>query len=121
MPWLRDQLWTQGYIWGFKAFRNLVLYLGRFQFAPETMPADFLSLPQRVVDEIVEIGSKLIPEVPEENICGLYPIDANLLTLPWNSEESSEDEAEAFWGHCPLVDSKWNIYIYIYIYIYISF
>jgi len=62
-----------------------------------------LPIPQRVVEEVVEIGSELFPDVAEDNIHGLYLEDDEIPPLPLNSEESFEDEDEAARGICPLI------------------
>jgi hypothetical protein len=75
-PCLKDQTWTQGFHWGFEAFKTLVRFLlGRWEFDPETMDVNFLPVPQDAVDELAEVGAELFPDVPKDNIHWNYPKD----------------------------------------------
>lgn len=92
VPWQWDQVWTQGFHWGFESFRTLVLQPKRWQIDQENCGCNFLTIPQIVVDEEVEIRAELFPDVGEDNIHGLYPEDVKIPQLPPNLEESLEDE-----------------------------
>lgn len=50
---------------------------------------------------MVEIRSKLSPDIVEDKIHGLYPEDGEIPLFPSTSEESSEDEDEAARGTAP--------------------
>jgi hypothetical protein len=84
-PYLQDQVWTQGFHWGFESFRTLVQYLRRSQFDLEIVDVNFLPLPQSAIDEVVEDG-KLFLDVPMDKIHSVYPKDTEIPPVPSDPE-----------------------------------